>query len=149
MTHAEADDPTPPEVVLRYRFDAETWKDVPEGGHTVAFDAEHEHLYLWAVGTDSGGVKEVRITASGVVTCQNGLARYSWTTAVEEKNSEDSSVGDGDRTVSSRNVVMSFPKGRACEDDAHALRSGELEFAAKATNSSGGTATSPALKVTK
>lgn len=148
-TRADVDDPTPPEVVLRYRFDAGTWIDVPAGGKTVAFDADHEQLYLWAVGTDSGGVKQVQIAVTGDVTCQNGLAKYSWETSVKETNSEDSSVGDGDRTESSRSVVMEFPQGRACDDDAHALNKGTLEFVALATNFASDTTISPTLTVTK
>lgn len=146
-TTADESDSSPPEVVLRYRFEGGTWVDVPGSG--LELDFEDEVLHLWAVGTDSGGVRLVEIEVSGDVVCQSGLPKYSHSPSVVEQNSEDPSVEDGGRTVSSRNVVMEFPASRACEDEAHDLKSGTLVAVARARNFAGAEASSGALTLTR
>lgn len=146
-TTADESDTTAPEVQLRYRFDDGTWADVPASGLAIDFDGDV--LHLWAVGTDSGGVQLVEIEVTGEVTCTSGLPKYSHSPSASEQNEEDPSVGDGDRTVSSRNVTMEFPAGRACEDEAHEYLSGALTAVARARNFASGETTSGALTLSR
>ena len=146
-TTADAGDTTPPTVEFKYRFDDELWADVPSAGLSVDFDGDV--LYLWAVGRDSGGVERVVIKGTGDVICRTGLANYSSAVSETAKAEEDSSVGDGDRTESSRNLLWTFPAGSACDDEADDYRSGSIDFVAKARNFAGTEVTSGTLTVSR
>jgi len=142
-TSPDYDDTTPPTLELKYRFEGGRWAKVPSAGKSIGFDSGT--LYLWAVGQDSGGVERVTIKATGDVICSQGSAKYDHETSVKEVSQED----DGGRTVSSRNVLMTFPGGRACEADADTFRSGTLEFVATARNFAGAEVTSGTLTATR
>ena len=108
-------------------------------------------VHLWAVGKDSGGVQSVAIIGSGSVQCEGtGGLVFSETIDLYTSHDEDPSVGDGDRTESSRNHTREFRVSNfrdACSSG-RTLESGVIRFEAIAMNFGFGSATSQRVKIT-
>ena len=149
-TRADVDDPTPPTVELKYHWGDFEWLEVPTGGVDLDFpDEEGIELYLWAVGEDSGGVERVVIRGNGERVCFDGASNETITSGFSERSIESSSVGDGDRTISIRNVIMHFTGSEACDAMSHTYKSGEITFTAMARNFAGDEDESPEVRITR